>query len=190
MEQEEEEVVEVKVAKKPERPSEEEVERHRSAGHPNFRSWCDHCVRGRAESGHHRQGVTKPEKATFCSDYMTMKSTEGRKREWEKGEKGGVDEGLPIIVWKERKSGVINAHVVPEKGANHYAAKRIAQDIKWLGYGELVWKSDQEAAIVALRDLVQEYVGQAVRIIGEGGCEGESRDRNRGVTGCRISKQR
>ena len=37
------------------RPPEEEVEKHNCAGHIPFRSWCAHCIRGRAKRRMHRK---------------------------------------------------------------------------------------------------------------------------------------
>ena len=68
-ENEEEEVVcepcEPRVMKAPTTPSAEEVETHYATGHPTFKSWCPHSVRGGGESAPQtrdrktRQGNTK-----------------------------------------------------------------------------------------------------------------------------------
>ena len=49
----------------------------------------------------------------------------------------------------------IFAHVVPRKGRDNYAAARIAQDIRILGYKRLYVKTDQEPAILALKEMVK-----------------------------------
>ena len=39
-------------------PSRDEVEKH-MVTHIPFRSWCDHCVRGRAVNDHHQKGKSE-----------------------------------------------------------------------------------------------------------------------------------
>ena len=101
-------------------------------------------------------------------DYMIMKSGEEGQELTEKGKGIDHDEGNPIIVYRvrdgEEDCKVIGAHVVTPKGADHWAAERLATDIKNMGYGRMIWKSDQEPAIVALRDLVRTYLGIAVTL--------------------------
>ena len=60
-----------------------------------------------------------------------------------------------MIVLKDRKSGTIKAHLVEEKGTNPYAIKRIGQDIALLGYKKIIFKSDNEPALVALKQAVK-----------------------------------
>ena len=53
-------------------PSEREVEEH-NVDHGVFRSWCPHCVKGRAESyGHKGKKLTEEEWPTIGIDYMYM----------------------------------------------------------------------------------------------------------------------
>ena len=44
---------EVRRAPTPEDPSQSEIEHHKLTGHPVFRSWCRHCVRGRGRDAAH-----------------------------------------------------------------------------------------------------------------------------------------
>ena len=70
----------------------------------------------------------------------------------------GEDEdqlGMPILVMHDRQSGKVNSNVVPSKGVNPYAVMRCVQNIKLLGYYKLLFKSDQEPAIVAFREAVK-----------------------------------
>ena len=57
------------------RPSQEEVDEH-NLTHIPFRSWCDHCIRGKAMSEpHHYHGKTREiTKPLIAMDYMNMKS--------------------------------------------------------------------------------------------------------------------
>ena len=47
-----------KIATKPCKPSQEEVDRH-NAIHLPFRSWCDICVQGRGQEAAHRKNKDK-----------------------------------------------------------------------------------------------------------------------------------
>ena len=74
------------------------------------------------------------------------------------------DIGNPVLVYSLKPAGWYAAHVAPEKGGNRYLAQRMARNIKWFGYNRIVWQSDQEPSIIALRDLVQQYLGQAAML--------------------------
>ena len=65
------------------------------------------------------------------------------------------EDGQPIIVTRDRKSKIVTAHVVEEKGANEYAVKRLSQDLKLTGYRKIIFKSDNEPAIIALKQGVK-----------------------------------
>ena len=80
---------EQKVIKCEEEPSEEEVRRHRAMGHPHFRSWCPHCVRGRGKATPRRVEAGEENKSvTMHIDYMTMKEREEGQEDSEKGVEG------------------------------------------------------------------------------------------------------
>ena len=73
------------------RPNKEEVELH-DITHLPYRSWCPHCVKGKAKIRHHRKKKKshRSEVPVISMDYM-----------WLKGKKGdGYDEakGNPILV--------------------------------------------------------------------------------------------
>ena len=139
-----EEGAEVKVAALPKPPKAEEVEIH-NATHLPFRSWCPHCVRGKAKAHPHHRAKRKGEVPVVSIDYMFMSQKQGV----------GEEKGMPILVMKDRESGTVMSRLVPEKGATGYAVKRLAQDIDLLGYNKLVLKSDQEPAIIALKAAVK-----------------------------------
>ncbi len=69
-------------------PSEKEVEEH-NLDHGIFRSWCPHCVKGRAEAhGHARKVTGESDPPTVGVCYVYMHS--------EQGKEGEV--GMPIAV--------------------------------------------------------------------------------------------
>ena len=130
-------------------PTEREIREHELT-HLPFRSWCKHCVRGRAVNyGHHvhvQEDKDEQQVPIISVDYMYMKSSDQEETK---------EEGQPIMVMKDRKSKFITAHVIEEKGENPYAIKRLGQDIGMLGYNRIVLKSDGEPAIVALKAAVK-----------------------------------
>ena len=71
----------------PEEPSEEEVQQHFALGHPSFRSWCPHCVRGGGQAHERRKQDGREDIIPkICVDYMTMgEKTSGQEENWKKG---------------------------------------------------------------------------------------------------------
>ena len=57
-----------------------------------------------------------------------------------------------ILVARDSKSKAVFAHAVQKKGADAdgYAADCLVGDLKWLGYGHVLLKSDNEKAIIKL----------------------------------------
>ena len=68
---------------------------------------------------------------------------------------------------KDTKSKCIFAHAVQSKGPgeDRYAVNALVKDIKWLGYGRLGLKCDNEPAIVKLLEEV--LVASRVRVVAE-----------------------
>ena len=64
--------------------------------------------------------------------------------------------GMPVLVIKDRKSGFKASFVVPRKGRSSHAAKRVSKVLDVLGYRRLVLKSDQEPAILQLKEQVKD----------------------------------
>ena len=83
-------------------------------------------------------------------------SEASEERERRKKEESEDPRGMPIIAMHDRKSKAVMAHVVHEKGPNEYAISRVANEIRNLGYNKIIFKSDQEPAIKALKNKVKE----------------------------------
>ena len=67
------------------------------------------------------------------------------------------------LVLKDRGSRAVLSHVVPRKGADPYAVRRVLDDLRWLGYKRLNLKSDSEASIVELKRVAQDaFKGEIV----------------------------
>ena len=138
----------------PTQPSKAEIERHNKT-HIPFRSWCPHCVRGRAMNcPHQRIQNRKSEVPVISMDYMyTHESLADRRarKAGEQRERSQTDLGAPILVMYDRHTGTPIAHVVDEKGVNPYALERMKLELRNLGYAKIVLKSDQEVSIRALK---------------------------------------
>ena len=59
------------------------------------------------------------------------------------------------MVIKDRRTKVIRARVVPQKGNHAYGIKVLSGVIESLGHLKIILKSDQEPAILSLKDAVK-----------------------------------
>ena len=139
---EEEEGVKPMVKNTEPQPSRKEIEEHMLT-HIPFRSWCPHCVRGKARAKYHKGVKGEKHVPVISADYMYMESKESE------------DKGMPILVVKDRDSGWISARVVPKKGKHVYAIKEMSKLIDWMGYRRIIIKTDQEPAIMDLKECVK-----------------------------------
>ena len=139
-----------RLASVPVRPTKEEVDNHMTT-HVPFRSWCPHCVRGKSKGLAHRRQAHEHEIPTLAVDYMFMTDSQNE----------GEETGMPILVSKDIVNGncgtgMISARIVPQKGVHAYAVKQLSQDIGNLGHPSLIFKSDGEPALVALKNAVKD----------------------------------
>ena len=162
-----------KMPKVPKGPTKKERQEH-EALHIQYRSWCRHCVRGRARNKHHmRQGQgeqqEKEQETTRISmDYFFM-SEEDRK----------ASEN-PLFVMIDEKQEYRFMRAAGKKGAGEevdWLIEDAVQELKAWGYQggddqRIIMKSDNEPAIVALREKVGRRLGGV--IIPEGPARGES----------------
>ena len=117
--------------------------------HVPFRSWCKFCVLGKSVANPHRKiDKTTETVPTISIDYAYLND----KQEVE--EIGNTE--MPILAIKDRKTGMIQARVVPTKGTDKFAIKRLKKDIELLGYKKIVLKSDNESSILALKQAVKD----------------------------------
>ena len=70
--------------------------------------------------------------------------------------KDDSEKGMPIIMMKDSESKMKLARVVPKKGVDPYAVDRIKRDIEQMGYKNIIFKSDQENSIKALKQAVRD----------------------------------
>ena len=130
-----------------EEPTQEEIEEH-NIDHSKFRSWCPHCVKGKAKCYPHLMNRNKQQREVpkVSIDYAFVDDSKDKRDE---------EKGMPIIIMKDTETGMKFARVVPKKGVEPYAVSRVAADIKNLGYRKIIFKSDQEPSIVALKQAVK-----------------------------------
>ena len=149
----------IRVMKNPKEPTQAEVDQH-NVSHCPFRSWCKVCVMGQSVTKGHfkRREDEESQVPTVSLDYMFM--TEGS--EQEKEEKGGMESGMPILVILDHETDMCFAAVVPEKGVHAYAVIRASNDIALTGHTSLILKSDNEPAIMALKNAVKAESSQQI----------------------------
>ena len=136
--------------KRGKQPTGREIEEHNRT-HIPFRSWCKFCVSARAPNLPHRarnpdQSAIKNE---IAADYCFLRDVSGGPSQ-------------PVLVGRDRKTGMFFAHAVPYKGAGvEWVAQQMARDISKCGYhGRVVLRSDQEPAS-------QDLMGEVARLRGD-----------------------
>ncbi len=70
------------------------------------------------------------------------------------GERGG--KGVPIVVAKDNQTKAIVASFVPSKALDSYAVETVKKMVKRLGHRKIITRSDNEPAILALKEAVRE----------------------------------
>ena len=148
----EEEGAMAKPLPQPTRPSAREIAEH-EISHVPYRSWCVHCVKGRARADAHRSAAKKEEgeetfRPAWSMDYLTL--TDVAKDEH------GVDQKdkETVLVCHEKRTGAVLAYAVEQKGVGDgWIVDRITRDFEEHGCGtqEIELKCDQEPAIVELQ---------------------------------------
>ena len=101
--------------------------------HVPYRNWCPFCVKGRGRQESHRKAEEERRKVPHMMiDYACLnpEDPEGKR---------------PLIIMKDCKSGKVTGMMVPRKGDDGKAIALVAREIKRIGYGTFVWRSDQES---------------------------------------------
>ena len=135
-------------------PTRKEREQH-MATHWPYRSWCPHCVRGKAIASHHRRKKEDEEERQqrvpmIAMDYAFL---------------GNEDDGtVPILTMKDDRSGATMATAVRHKGTGDgWALEYALKFIKFLGYKRIILKSDQEPAMMDFKTTIQKmFEGEAM----------------------------
>ena len=164
----------------PQEPTPEMINRH-NLTHLPYRSWCPHCVAARRANAPHTSGSRIRQKPLFVADYcfVSDSKTEG--------------DNLTVLVGamyppKSDAPKAMFAVVCERKGASdEYTASRLCQFIRECGVSEFVYKSDQEASVVALiHEVVRRsttpgdlYYGLVTSAVPENSAVGESQSNAR-----------
>ena len=123
----------------PKLPTPEGITDH-DLSHLPYRSWCRHCVKGRCKENPHETNkeLTTMNEAHFDFAFL--------------GKEGEPGKLLPMLVVKERITGMTMASGVPSKSTGAFITKRGAAYFKQIGceLGDLTVKSDQEPTVIAL----------------------------------------
>ena len=135
VEAESEEAREPKTLRDPGAPTELEIGQH-NVTHLPFRAWCPSCVEGKARDRMRKKQEDSGEKRIpeVVFDYAFMGAE-------------GEDETMAIQIARDRRTKMVFAHVVPRKGMTHeHGAEEMLEDLKKLGYDEVILKCDGEPA--------------------------------------------
>ena len=116
---------------------------HEMLGHAQYRSWCRHCVAARGVGQQHRQVAEDPRQAEVAEVVMDCFFL-GEEREVQ-----------PHIVVKDRKSEAYYARSLDSKTST-YAVAFVAGAIQEMGCKRILFKSDNESAILKLKDQVSQ----------------------------------
>lgn len=86
----------------------------------------------------------------FDYPFTTLENTVATRDELDLTEIDACDMEIPVAI--DTTSGGIFAQVVQKKGVEEdmHSADKLADDVAWLGYSEIILKSDNEPAIVQL----------------------------------------
>ena len=110
-------VIRVRLLPKPRTPSKAEWERH-VVSHMPFRDWCRHCVAGRGlDRRHQRHPRHDDQYPLVCIDYGYLSG-----------------DATPMLVAKDRRTGMVFALPVERKGAaDPHAVEQLAAWVDMLG---------------------------------------------------------
>ena len=127
----------------PSNVSKEEFDAHQLTHHP-FRSWCDHCVKGKAVDDANRPRIDPHRgEAKMGMDYFFLaRATD-------------LQHAKTVLNCLDFQSGAVFSAVVV-KGGDAYALAVALEAIKFTGRTRLIITSDQENAVKNLVDMIRD----------------------------------
>ena len=128
-----EEVIAPRVPPVTAKPTQAEQDEHYATGHAAYRSWCEHCVKGRGRASPHAV-VSEGELPEVGVDYAYL---------------GPEGSQVAILECKCKRTGCLAATQVLEKGMNVYALAFFNGWLRGLGWKRLLLRSDNERALLA-----------------------------------------
>ena len=148
-------------------PTEKEVGEH-NLTHLPFRTWCAHCIRGKAKNPPHwRQKESEGEKRipAISADYCFLGSEEDESQ-------------APVWVMTDHETKAVFAYVCESKGSESKGlVDQVVEDINKLGHTKVILKTDQEPAIRDVQRAVRDKRRQATIL--ENSPVGESQSNGR-----------
>ena len=128
----------------PKKPTEEDRAEH-NVTHLPFRNWCRHCIAGRGkEAAHRRRAQGSGDLPEIHFDFAFM------------GDEADAGNTVTMLVARTRSDRMTLATAVPRKSAGDFVVKRVMAFFREIGIekSDLIFKSDQEPAIMSLVDAV------------------------------------
>ena len=159
-------------------PTRAEREAH-EATHLPFRSWCEECVRGRADNPQHRRRAPEVEEEHRLPevhlDYAFLRRSDSEVL-------------AKMVVLKALPSRAMQAWVVPSKGVGDQAsAERVLRGIRAMGIRPpCILKCDGEVSVEALREAVMARLGEGA--VPQGPPAGESQSNGVVENGVKLLK--
>ena len=180
-----EQAIRLRTLPSPTPPSRQEMLEHNLTHWP-FRSWCKHCVAGKAKANRHSPsgGLAESEVPVVSFDYMFMgdKSNESEEDDHansdEVYDRDNLDEDKAnILVARDSKSRTCAAIPVPKKGldSEDWSLKECLRYLEFVGYTSVLIKSDQERALGALMRKVRTHRGDQTQTMHEHSPVGDSK---------------
>ena len=140
-----EEAVAAKAKKSISQPTKDDIESHEIA-HVPFRSWCKFCIMDKGIASAHKSGESQSSEVPIVGvDYAFTGSRQQKNEE----------KGSPVMVITDKRTQRILARMVPQKGRSKYAIKKLSRDIDQMGYKNVILKSDNEEALLAVQKVSQ-----------------------------------
>ena len=162
----------------PSAPSRQEALEH-ACTHVPYRSWCPHCVAGKAKSKKHQSSgqMAESEVPVVAMDYAFMSDKTEQESGVENGDDAESENEIKILVARDARSRVCLTLPVPQKGVDpqEWSVRQCLKFLDFLGYKKLMLHTDQEAALKAILAKLQLYRGEDVQLMAEHTPVGESK---------------
>ncbi len=154
-------------------PSVTEIDEHESSGHAVYRTWCKHCVAAKGRGNPHLADGEEGEVAEVAFDYGYMSRDSAK--------------CLPMICGRDRQTQSHAASFVKAKGRDPYALAYVTSFVHGLGYKRVVFRSDNEPALLAMLKVVSDNL-PGVEVVPKNSPEGDHAANGLAEIGVREAK--
>ena len=127
----------------PTAPTATDREEHTASGHAVFKTWCRECCIGCGRMHQHRAGGRETTIPAIAIDFGHLNGRDDLLQE---------AASAPILVSKCNRDRWICTAIVPINGADEYAVAGLKNDVICSGFTEVLVRSDNEPAILALKE--------------------------------------